>query len=168
MRKEKETYCCFCGVKLGSKDLFDGTTEKYCANCDYVFFPNPSAVVTVMITRDKKILLARGVGWDHEYWGLIAGHIQPGESAEDAARREVSEEVDLSLANLKFLESYATKTDRDNLILAFHGEAESDDIKISQELTVAKWFDLGSVLPIRKNSIIEKLVQKLQLGVEIV
>jgi NAD+ diphosphatase len=168
MNKEKETYCCFCGKLLGIKDLFDGTTEKYCADCDYVFFPTPSAIVMVMITKGKHILLARGVGWDHEFWGLIAGHIQPGETAEAAARREVNEEVSLTLTELKFIESFATKTDRDNLILAFHAEAENNEIKISQELTAADWFDIASDLPVRQGSIIEKLVQKFLLGNDII
>ena len=148
--KERK-YCSFCGKELVFKSLFDGSREKYCDECDYVFFHTPSPAVIVMVTNSNRVLLARGVGWKHPYWGLISGHIKVGDATEQTAVREVREEVGLEVFNLEFLRIYATKY-RDLLMIAFRAETEDTSIKKSQELEDARWFNLGDPLPMRSES----------------
>jgi NAD+ diphosphatase len=155
--KEKK-YCCFCGKELVFKTLFDGSEEKYCANCDHVFFNAPSPAVIVVVTNANKVLLTRAVEWSHSYWGLISGHIKVGETAEEAAVREVSEEVGLKVTNPEVLKTYAMK-DRDFLMIAFRANAETTLIKKSQELKDARWFDVREPLPMRPTSIAAQVVQ---------
>jgi NAD+ diphosphatase len=155
----KEKYCRFCGTELSIKNLYDGTKEKYCEPCDHVFFPDPSPTIIAFIHKDAKILLIKGTGWKHPHWGFVAGHIQPGESAEEATRREVKEEVGLTIDNLKYVSSYAHATDRHNLMLAFEAQAHNENITISQELVEARWFDLNAALPIVPNSILTDIIK---------
>jgi len=148
--KERK-YCSFCGKKLVFKSLLDGSKEKYCDACDYVFFHTPFPAVIVMVTNSNRVLLARGVGWKHPYWGLISGHIDVGDNAEKTAIREVREEVGLEVSNLEFLRTYATKR-RDLLMIAFKAETKETSIKKSQELEDARWFNLSDPLPMRSES----------------
>jgi NAD+ diphosphatase len=155
--KERK-YCIFCGRELVFKTLLDGSREKYCGECDYVFFHTPSPAVIVMVTNSNRVLLARGVGWKHPYWALISGHIKVGDTAEQTAIREVREEVGLEIYNLEFLRTYPTKY-RDLLMIAFKAETEETSIKKSQELEDARWFDLGAPLPMRTESIAAHVVK---------
>ncbi len=155
---KEEKYCRFCGKELVLKTLYDGSQEKYCDDCDQVFFRTPSPCVIVMVTRANKVLLARGIGWRHPYWALISGHIKDGETAEKTALREVSEEVGLEVTNLECLRTYITNV-HDLLMIAFRAEAENTTIKTSQELEDAKWFDLNQPLPMRPESIAAHVIK---------
>jgi len=148
---KEQKYCCFCGRELILKTLFDGSKEKYCDDCDHVFFPTPSPCVIVMVTNANRVLLARGIGWKHHYWALISGHIRLGENAEETAVREVYEEVGLEVSTLEFLRTYAAQG-HDLLMIAFKVETQNTSIKKSKELEDAKWFDLEHPLPMRPES----------------
>jgi len=155
--KERE-YCGFCGNRLILKTLYDRSREKYCEKCDYVFFLTPLPSVIVMVIDANKVLLVRAIDWKHPYWGLISGYIRLGETAEQAAVREVYEEVGLKVSNLEFLKTYALEA-RDLLMIAFKVRAEDRSIKKSQELEDARWFDLRRPLHMRPESIAARIVQ---------
>lgn len=155
---KEQKYCCFCGKELVLKTLLDRSKEKYCDGCDQVFFSSPSPCVIVMVTNANKVLLARGIGWKHPFWALISGHIRSGETAEEAAVREVYEEVGLEISSLEFLRTYTTEY-RDLLMIAFKAEAEKTSIKKSQELESARWFNLRDPLPMRPVSTAAHIVQ---------
>ena len=78
-------YCCFCGNVLIRKMLLDRSHEKYCQTCDRVFFDSPLPAIIVAVMNNDQIILTRSIEWTHQYWGLIAGHIRSGETAEEAA-----------------------------------------------------------------------------------
>lgn len=152
-------YCHFCGKELTLKTLLDGSREKYCPYCDHVFFDTSSPAVIVAVTNTDKILLTRSVGWNHPYWGLIAGHVRSGETAEDAAIREVREEVGLKIFNLKILETYAHKR-RNLLMIGFSAETRDFQILKSIELEEADWYTLHETLPLRPDSIASQVVRQ--------
>jgi NAD+ diphosphatase len=145
-------FCCACDKKLEFKTLLDGSIEKYCSQCDRVFFDAPLPAVIVAVINGNRILLTRSVGWNHPYWGLIAGHVKSGETAEEAAVREVKEEVGLDVKNLNIIGTFASK-DLDLLMVGYSANSENMDINISQELEKAEWFYLGNDLPVRPCSI---------------
>ncbi len=54
----------------------------------------PRAAASVVVLRDRHVLLVqRGKGALAGYWSFPGGHIEPGESAAAAAKREVLEET---------------------------------------------------------------------------
>lgn len=159
-------YCCFCGRELSSKTLLDGSREKYCQKCDRVFFDEPSPAVIVAVTHNDRILLTRSVGWNHPYWGLVAGHVASGETAEETAIREVREEVGLNVSTLEILGTYAAKA-RNLLMIGFKSQTEGTDIKKSQELQEAAWFKMDEPLPLRPNSIANQVATKAFPGIMI-
>lgn len=151
-------FCCFCGKKLIFKTLRDGSRERYCSDCDHVFFDAPSPAVIVAVTTADKILLTRSVGWEHPYWGLIAGHVKSGETAEAAAIREVHEEVGLEIRDLNILRTYAKS--QDLLMIGFAAKTNVEGITKSEELEEAAWFELDAPLPLRPKSISWHLVHQ--------
>jgi len=153
-------YCCLCGRELIVKTLHNGSSEKYCPDCDHVFFDEPSPAVIVAVTRRDRILLTRSVEWKHPYWGLVAGHVKSGETAEEAAIREVKEETGVPIFNLHILGTYAPGN-RDLLIIGFKAETDRASITKSQELERADWFSLHDSLPLRPDSTAAKIVAKI-------
>ncbi|MGD8505345.1 MAG: NUDIX domain-containing protein [Candidatus Bathyarchaeota archaeon] len=155
---KEQRYCRFCGKELIPKILLDGSKERYCSACNYVFFSTPSPAVIVMVASKNRILLARGVGWKHPYWGLISGHIKRDETAEQTAIREVQEEVGLEISNLKILKT-CVAGDYGLLMIAFKAKTRGMIIKKSKELEEAKWFDINKPLPLRSTSIAANVVK---------
>ena len=74
-----------------------GERGRRCASCDLTAYPRVSPAIIVLIERDDRILLARGRAFVPRRFGIIAGFVEPGESLEDAVRREVREEVGIEL-----------------------------------------------------------------------
>jgi len=146
----KKKYCCFCGKKLTFKTLSDGSKEKYCAQCDHVFFKTPYPAVIVAVATDDKVLVNER--------GLIAGYIRQGETAEQAASRETREEVGLEISELTFVNTYSAKK-RNLLMIGYKAKAKDAHIKKSGELQKAVWCDLNKPLPLRPRSIAAKLVR---------
>ena len=153
-------FCCACDQKLESKTLLDGSIEKYCSQCDRVFFDAPSPAAIVAVINGDKILLTRSVGWNHPYWGLVAGYIKSGETAEEAAIREVKEEVGLDVKKLHIIGTFASK-DLDLLMVGYSANSENMDINMSQELEKAEWFYLGNDLPVRPCSIASQVISRI-------
>ncbi|RLI44248.1 hypothetical protein DRO61_12365 [Candidatus Bathyarchaeota archaeon] len=154
-------YCSYCGQDLRFKTLLDGSKEKYCSKCDHVFFDTSSPAVIVAVTNTNRILLTRSVGWVHPYWGLIAGHVKSGESAENAAIREVQEEVGLELFDLQLLKTYPLNN-QNLLMIGFKAKTQQMHIEKSKELKNAAWFQLSGPLPLRPNSIASQVVDASQ------
>jgi len=154
-------YCSSCGQELTFKTLLDGSSEKYCSKCDHVFFNTSSPAVIIAVITTNQILLTRSVGWVHPYWGLIAGHVKSGESAENAAIREVQEEVGLELCDLHLLKTYPLKH-RNLLMIGFKAKTQQIRIVKSNELENAAWFPLSEPLPLRPNSIASQVVVESQ------
>jgi NAD+ diphosphatase len=159
-------YCSSCRRELIPKTLLDGTREKYCPDCDRVFFDEPSPAVIVAVTNGDRILLARSVGWKHHHWGLVAGHVKSGETAEETAIREVREEVGLEVSELKILGTYAIRS-RDLLMIGFNAETNGINIRKSQELEEAEWFRLSEPLPLHPGAISAQIAKRIFPGLRL-
>jgi len=153
-------YCSSCGRELIPKTLLDGTMEKYCPDCDCVFFDEPSPAVIVAVTNGERMLLARSVGWKHHHWGLVAGHVKSGETAEETAIREIREEVGLDVSELEILGTYVIRS-RDLLMIGFKAETKGVNIRKSQELEEAEWFRLDEPLPLHPSSISAQIAERI-------
>ena len=100
--------------------------------------------VRVIVYRDDgKILLVRG-RFSRQEWALPGGGVNRNESYEQAAVREVLEEIGLKIRNLRYLgkanshESYAKFSVR-----VFAAHASDYDIKCNFEIMEARWFDMN-------------------------
>jgi NAD+ diphosphatase len=87
-------FCMFCGSKLVAAK--NPAHKPECPECGW-FLPTTALPVVLVLagTRAGKIVYTRRRDWPGGAWGLVAGYIEPGETAEDAAMREVEEETGL-------------------------------------------------------------------------
>lgn len=92
----------------GTPDIsFDGIKELHCKACSFTYFHNVAAAVGAVLEYGKKIvLIKRNKEPKRGKLDLPGGFIDPGESAEEAVRREVKEELSMDLGTLKYLGSY--------------------------------------------------------------
>jgi NAD+ diphosphatase len=131
-------YCGSCGA---SNRPLDGGFIMMCGNegCARRSFPRLDPAVIVLVHRGDRCLLGRQVSWPEGRFSTIAGFVEPGESLEDAIRREVREETDVRVGRCTYQASQPWPFPS-SLMIGYHAEALSDGIVLNDgELAEAKW-----------------------------
>jgi NAD+ diphosphatase len=149
-------FCSRCGTKTLQKF---GERGKECPDCGELFYPRISPAVIVLIRKGHKILLARSPNFPPERYGLIAGFVEPGESAEAAVVRETKEEVGIEVKNITYFGTQAWPFPN-SLMIGFTAEYDSGEIQPDGfEIEDAQWFSVENLpdLP-GKISIARKLI----------
>ena len=153
------TYCPHCGTKAIPKQMGDDGAVPYCENCKVPLFDMFSTcVLSAVYNSAGEIALIRQSYGQQEYYVGVAGYMKCGETAEEAAQREIREETGLEVRGLHFLFSqwYAGKG---QLMLCFCAEAAGTAFTLSQEVSEAKWFAPEAArAAVRSGSIIEQVV----------
>ena len=117
-----------------------GERGRRCARCDLTAYPRVSPAIIALIERENRILLARGRAFVPRRFGIIAGFVEPGESLEDAVRREVREEVGIDLANIAYFGSQPWPFPH-GIMIGFRASHLSGEITLGDgELVEAAWF----------------------------
>jgi len=135
-------FCSSCGQPTKPRE---GGHVRFCEAEDYKHFPRTDPAVMVIVCRGDKCVLARQPGWPKGFYAVNAGFIEPGESVEDAAIREVKEELGLDVGDLRYFRSQPWPFPS-SLMLGFRAEAASDEIHVDrEELEDARWFSRDEV-----------------------
>ncbi len=130
-------YCGICGAKLS---VIGKDKSKECSKCGKKVFPEISPAIIVAIFRDDKILLAHNSNFPDNLYSLIAGFVELGETLEEAAVREIREEVGIEVKNLQYFRSQSWPFPN-SLMFGFTAEYVSGEIKVDgEEITDANWF----------------------------
>ena len=132
----------YCGVCGSAYRMEDGGFVLACtsATCGHRSFPRLDPAIIVLVHRDQHCLLGRQPSWPADRFSTIAGFVEPGESLEDAVRREVFEETNIRTADCRYLASQPWPFPA-ALMIGFHAMACSDDIHLNDaELAEARWF----------------------------
>lgn len=107
-----------------------------------VSYVNPQVTVSTLIVRDGKILVGRRKHAPIWQIDLPGGFLEPNESLEDAARREVQEETGLELYHLVYFTSRPSKYFDGRDILCVHFLAKTDgEPRETDELSHFLWFE---------------------------
>ena len=134
-------HCPDCGQTLGAKEIGDEGLVPYCEACGRPWFDMFASCVIVLVTReDGRVALLRQDYMSTQYRVLVSGYMKPGERAEDTARREVQEEIGVTLGELRLIGTQWFGK-RDMLMIAFIGRAENTDLTLSGEVDSADWFE---------------------------
>lgn len=130
-------YCGRCGVMTESKK---DERAKRCPRCGLINYPRLSPAIIVAVLRDDKILLARSNRFPAAFYSVLAGFVEPGETLEDCVKREVLEEVGISVRNIRYFGSQPWPFP-DSLMVAFTAEHGRGELKVDRsEISDADWF----------------------------
>uniref|UniRef100_H2Z6A0 NAD(+) diphosphatase n=1 Tax=Ciona savignyi TaxID=51511 RepID=H2Z6A0_CIOSA len=149
---DRYKFCPTCGTKTVMKDSgykrvcesASCPTQKGAHNTS---FPRTDPVVIILVvSKDgEKCLLGRQARFPGRMYSCIAGFMEPGESMEDAARREVFEESGVKVGQVEYHSSQPWPFPS-NLMLGMIGRAVSDEINVDRvELEDARWFERSEV-----------------------
>ena len=130
----------FCGM-CGGHMHFHTDISKRCEVCGKEVWPQLATAVIVLIRKGKdEILLARGRNFRSDFYGLIAGFVETGETLEEAVQREVMEETGIKIKNIRYFDSQPWPYPS-GLMVGFTADYESGDIHVQlEELQKAGWF----------------------------
>ena len=132
----------FCGVCGAPARPGGGGNSRVCTNadCGREVFPRVDPAIIVLVADGDRCLLGRKADWPAGRYSTIAGFVEPGESLEDAVRREVYEETNVRVGAVRYHSSQPWPFPA-ALMLGFVAEATSDDISLNDgELEDARWF----------------------------
>jgi NAD+ diphosphatase len=116
-----------------------------CPVCKAEHFPRTDPVVIMLPISGERCVLGRSPRFPQTMWSCLAGFCEPGESIEEAVRREVAEEVGLACAKVKYFASQPWPFPS-SLMIGCHAEAVIDTIVIDKdEIEEARWFDRAEI-----------------------
>ncbi|MBO0777834.1 MAG: NAD(+) diphosphatase [Ktedonobacteraceae bacterium] len=129
----------FCPVCGSATRQEHNTWGRHCPDCGTCNYPPVTPAVLVLIHDGDRVLLTHKPGWGKRY-SVIAGFVEPGETLEECARREVLEEVGVEVTDVTYKGSQPWPFPH-QLMLAFtvryvSGEPRPD----LEELDDAAWF----------------------------
>lgn len=137
---QRETrHCARCGAPL---QLVAAGHRAQCTNpdCARLHFPRTDAAVIMLVEHDGACLLGRQAGWPPGRYSTLAGFVEPGESLEDAVRREVAEESGVIVDDVHYHSSQPWPMPA-SLMVGFIATAVSRRIEMrDRELEDARWF----------------------------
>lgn len=160
--RARTRYCGVCGTPTQAQRA--GHVLQ-CRNpeCYTDFFPRIDPAIIVLVTDGERALLGRQAGWPAGRYSTLAGFVEPGESLEDAARREVLEETAVSIENLHYHSSQPWPFPC-SLMLGFIATANASSVvRVNDELEHAAWFTAEQIrheiVPPTSYSISHRLIQ---------
>jgi NAD+ diphosphatase len=131
----------FCGVCGAACEPKTAGHMMLCTACNVQHFPRTDPAVIMLVHRDGKALLGHSTRFPRAtMYSTLAGFVEPGESLEEAVRREVLEEVGVSVGAVRYHSSQPWPFPA-NIMLGFYAEGLSEEITIDPvELKDARWF----------------------------
>jgi NAD+ diphosphatase len=132
-------FCANCGAQT---KIVEAGWKRQCDDCGAEHFPRVDPVAIMLAVKDDKCLMGRQKAWRPGFWSCLAGFVEPGETIEQAAAREVFEEagVRCSSAPAEYLFCQPWPFPH-QLMIGLILQADDDKITVdATELETARWF----------------------------
>jgi NAD+ diphosphatase len=140
-------YCGACGTPT---EIATAERSRVCPRCGLHHFPRIAPSMIVAVEREDTILLARGPLFPPGIHSVLAGFLEPGESAEDAVMREVYEETHIEVTDIEYFGSQPWPYPH-SLMLGFQARYAAGEIQVDgTEIDTAGWFpadDMPMIFP---------------------
>ncbi|WP_305984840.1 NAD(+) diphosphatase [Roseibium sp. MMSF_3544] len=134
--------CSRCG---GKTVMAEAGYRRDCPDCGAAHFPRTDPCVIMLITDRDRALLGRPARLPEGVYTTLAGFMEPGETIEQAVRREVLEESRIRVGEVRMVSNQPWPFPA-NLMLGCIGTATSFDIEIADdELEACKWCDRAEI-----------------------
>jgi NAD+ diphosphatase len=138
----RHRFCSHCGAP---SQMVQGGWRRDCPACKAQHFPRTDPVVIMLATAGDRCVLGRSGRFAPTMWSCLAGYVEPGESFEDAVRREIREEAGIVCGRVTYFASQPWPFPT-TLMIGCHAEALSREITVDrEELEDARWFDREEV-----------------------
>lgn len=138
----RHRFCAQCGTP---SVVASGGWVRHCPNCKAHHFPRVDPVVIMLAVKGERCLLGRGLRRPGARFSCLAGFMEPGETLEEAVRREVLEESAIRVGQVRYLASQPWPFPS-TLMIGCLAEALSEEITIDpEELAEVRWFERDEV-----------------------
>jgi NAD+ diphosphatase len=138
----RHRFCANCGAKT---DAAAAGNTRVCPECKTQHFPRTDPVSIMLVVKGDKCLLGRKAMFPPGMYSALAGFIEPGETIEDAVRREVLEESGIHTSTVRYMFSQPWPFPS-SLMMGCIAEATSEEITIDEdELEHAGWFSRDEI-----------------------
>jgi NAD+ diphosphatase len=135
---QRHGFCPRCGSQT---EFAEAGYKRTCPNCNAEHFPRTDPVVIMLATHGEACLVGRGKQFPRGMYSALAGFIEPGETIEEAVRRELKEEAGVVAGKVTY---HATQPwpFPSSLMIGCFAEAASREIKVDEtELAEAIWLE---------------------------
>ena len=131
----------FCGVCGAACEPRSAGHVMHCTGCQAEHFPRTDPAVIMLVTSGDRALLGHSQRFPRaNMYSTLAGFVEPGESVEEAVRREVAEEAGIAVGQVWYHSSQPWPFPG-NIMLGCYGEGLSEDITVEvEELIDVRWF----------------------------
>ena len=133
----RHRFCSNCGHVT---NVVDGGWRRDCPHCKAQHFPRTDPVAIMLAVRGDDCLMGRQSHFAPGMWSCLAGFVEPGETIEEAARRETLEEAGIRCGRVRYFASQPWPFPS-SLMIGCHAQAISEAIVVDRdELEDARWF----------------------------
>ncbi len=134
----RHRFCPNCGSPT---QVVQAGWRRDCPACKVQHFPRTDPVVIMLVIEGDRCVLGRSPRFAPTMWSCLAGFIEPGETIEEAVRREVLEEAGITCGDVTYFASQPWPFPS-SLMIGCHAQALSEEIVIDRaEIEAARWFD---------------------------
>ncbi|MGH8213494.1 MAG: NAD(+) diphosphatase [Rhodanobacteraceae bacterium] len=141
--QDSTRHCSYCG---GTLTLISAGHRAMCPRCERLHFPRTDPAIIVIVEHEDACLLGRQALWRPQQYSTLAGFVEPGESLEDAVRREVREEAGVEVIDCDYQSSQPWPFPA-SLMLGFSARAGAREIHLADgELEEARWFTARQIV----------------------
>lgn len=148
----------FCGKCATAMENRASELAKICPNCRFISYPRLSPAVIMSVVRGDQILLARSPRFTKGMYSTLAGFVEPGETLEEAVKREVREEVNITVQNVRYVASQPWPFPH-SIMIGFSADYQSGTIEVDgKEIEDAAWFSIHDLPPLPSKITIARML----------
>lgn len=147
----------FCGI-CGAPMKMHTIISKRCTQCGKEVWPQLATAIIVLIHRGDEVLLVHAKNFKGDFYGLVAGFVETGETLEQAVHREVMEETGLTITNLRYFGSQPWPYPC-GLMVGFNADYVGGKVHLQQsELSRGSWFHYDALPQIPQRLSIARMI----------
>ncbi len=153
--QREHRFCGRCGTAMADRSA---ELARECPSCGLISHPRLSPAVIMAVVRDDRILLARAPRFPGGMYSTLAGFVEPGETLEEAVRREVFEETAIEIDDIRYVASQPWPFPH-SLMIGFTAAYAGGEIRIDdEEIEAADWFGIENLPPLPSKVSIARLL----------
>ena len=132
--------------------------SKRCTNCGKEVWPSLATAIIVLIHKDDEVLLVNAKTFRGDFYGLVSGFVETGETLEEAVHREVFEETGLTIDNIKYFGSQPWPYPS-GLMVGYHADSVDGKLHLQRnELANGRWFTKDNLPTIPEKLSIARMI----------